>query len=91
MNPIRNNVLDAFRASLVFSLVALVLAPAAIPQNPNDPLSVEIYTLGNGLTVYLNEDHSLPNIFGAVAVKGGSKRDPPARAGRFARKRSMPA
>jgi zinc protease len=41
-----------------------------------DPLAVKEYRLKNGLTVYLNEDHTLPNVFGAVVVKGGSKRDP---------------
>jgi len=41
-----------------------------------DPLAVREYQLNNGLTVYLNEDHTLPNVFGAVVVKGGSKRDP---------------
>ena len=40
------------------------------------PLQVEQYKLKNGLTVYLNVDKSQPNVFGMVAVKGGSKRDP---------------
>ena len=42
----------------------------------NDPLDVEIYTLENGLTVLLNEDHNETSVFGAVLVKGGGKRDP---------------
>ncbi len=41
-----------------------------------NPLQVETYTLPNGLTVYLNVDHSMPMIHGMVAVKGGAKRDP---------------
>lgn len=44
-------------------------------QVPN-ALQVEVYKLGNGLTVYLNEDHNLPMVHGMVAVKGGAKRDP---------------
>lgn len=36
-------------------------------------LEVKEYTLDNGLTVWLNEDHSQPKIFGAVVVKAGSK------------------
>lgn len=41
-----------------------------------DALKVREYKLENGLTVYLNEDHTHPNVFGAVVIKGGSKRDP---------------
>jgi len=42
----------------------------------NKPLKVESYKLKNGLTVYLNEDHTMPMVHGMVVVKGGSKRDP---------------
>ncbi len=45
-------------------------------QSEGFSLKTEIYQLKNGLTIYLNEDSALPNIFGAVVVKGGSKRDP---------------
>lgn len=31
------------------------------------------YTLSNGLTVWLNEDHNQPKVFGAVVVKAGAK------------------
>ncbi|HKK61790.1 MAG TPA: insulinase family protein [Bacteroidales bacterium] len=34
------------------------------------------YKLDNGLTVYLNEDHSKPTVFGAVVVNAGAKDDP---------------
>jgi predicted Zn-dependent peptidase len=37
---------------------------------------VNEYTLDNGLTVWLNEDHSQPKVFGAVVVKAGSKDSP---------------
>ncbi|MDR1407162.1 MAG: insulinase family protein [Tannerella sp.] len=37
---------------------------------------VKEYTLDNGLTVWLNEDHSQPKVFGAVIVKAGSKDSP---------------
>ena len=36
-------------------------------------LKVKEYKLDNGLTVWLNEDHSQPKVFGAVVVKAGSK------------------
>jgi predicted Zn-dependent peptidase len=37
---------------------------------------VQSYTLSNGLTVWLNEDHSQPKVFGAVVVKAGAKDTP---------------
>jgi predicted Zn-dependent peptidase len=37
---------------------------------------VKEYTLDNGLTVWLNEDHHQPKVFGAVVVKAGSKDSP---------------
>ena len=37
---------------------------------------VKEYILDNGLTVWLNEDHSQPKVFGAVVVKAGSKDTP---------------
>ena len=42
----------------------------------NNPLDVQTFILDNGLTVYLNEDHNTTSVFGAVAVRGGGKRDP---------------
>ncbi|MDR3267500.1 MAG: insulinase family protein [Tannerella sp.] len=35
--------------------------------------AVKEYTFSNGLTVWLNEDHNQPKVFGAVVVKAGSK------------------
>ena len=39
-------------------------------------INVTEFKLDNGLTVYLNEDHSKPEIFGVVAVRAGAKNDP---------------
>lgn len=36
-------------------------------------MDVKEYKLSNGMTVWLNEDHLQPKIFGAVLVKAGSK------------------
>ena len=44
---------------------------------PNDPLGVRIYTLANGLQVWTSVNKAKPRIFTAVAVKAGSKNDPP--------------
>jgi predicted Zn-dependent peptidase len=42
----------------------------------NDPLNTRIYTLKNGLKVYLSVYKSLPRIQTFIAVKTGSKNDP---------------
>lgn len=38
-----------------------------------EALKVKEYKLENGLTVWLNEDHTQPKVFGAVVVKAGAK------------------
>ena len=38
----------------------------------SDFLQVREHKLSNDLTVWLNEDHSQPKIFGAVVVKAGA-------------------
>lgn len=57
--------------SFIFSLFLVIQLPGQ-----GDPLKVEVYELPNGLTVFLNEDHTMPMVHGMVVVKGGSKRDP---------------
>lgn len=42
----------------------------------NDPTGARFYTLKNGLTVILAENHKEPNIQTYVAVKAGAKTDP---------------
>ena len=54
-------------------LLAYIAAPFfCIAQTP-DCLKVKELTLSNGMTVWLNEDHSQPKVFGAVVVKAGAK------------------
>jgi predicted Zn-dependent peptidase len=43
---------------------------------PNDPLGVRVYTLANGLTVYLSDYKNAPRIQTYIAVRAGSKNDP---------------
>jgi predicted Zn-dependent peptidase len=43
---------------------------------PNDPLKARIYTLKNGLTVYLSVNKNEPRINTAIATRAGSKSDP---------------
>ena len=44
----------------------------------NSPISTEVkeHFFDNGLTVWLNEDHNQPKVFGAIVVKAGSKDSP---------------
>ncbi|MCG2761500.1 MAG: insulinase family protein, partial [Candidatus Delongbacteria bacterium] len=42
----------------------------------NDPINTRIYTLSNGLKVYLSENKDKPKILGFIAVRAGSKNDP---------------
>ena len=45
--------------------------------NPKDPMDVHIFELDNGLTVYLTENPEEPRFYAEVAVRAGSKDDPP--------------
>src|SRR5436190_17380020 len=45
--------------------------------NPKDPMAVQIYQLDNGLKVYLTENHETPRFEAQIAVRAGSKNDPP--------------
>ena len=53
-------------------IIATCSTNKILAENSN-VLKVNEYKLENGLTVWLNEDHSQPKIFGAVIVKAGSK------------------
>jgi len=55
---------------LIYSLIVIDMTKAQFP------IPIKQITLSNGLTVYLNEDHSRPKIFGYVVVKAGGKDDP---------------
>jgi predicted Zn-dependent peptidase len=68
-------------ASLILALVFSFLN--VFPQKkyayesvPKDPLNVRIYTLDNGLKVYMSVYKDAPRIQTAIAVKTGSKNDP---------------
>lgn len=43
---------------------------------PGDPLQTRIYTLKNGLTVYMSPYHDEPRVYTSIAVRAGSKNDP---------------
>ena len=50
---------------------AALMTAALFAQSP--ALQVKELTLKNGMTVWLNEDHSQPKVYGAVVVKAGAK------------------
>ena len=43
---------------------------------PGDSLHTRIYTLNNGLTVYMSPYKDKPRIYTSIAVRAGSKNDP---------------
>ena len=53
---------------ILFTFFALLTAQTALAQ-----LEVRELKLSNGMTVWLNEDHSQPKVFGAVVVRAGAK------------------
>ncbi len=50
--------------------------PLKFETVPNDPLNARIYTLQNGMKVYLSVYKNAPRIQTYIAVKAGSKNDP---------------
>lgn len=61
--------------TLLLILGFLYLSTSA-QQTDYKPIDVEVYQLKNGLTVILNEDHNLPQVFGSIMVRAGGKDDP---------------
>ncbi len=46
-------------------------------ENPADPLHAAIFRLDNGLEVHISENHDVPRFYAEIAVRAGSKNDPP--------------
>jgi len=57
-------------------LFGLLVITTQAQQTAYVPIDVEVYQLKNGLTVILNEDHNLPQVFGNIMVRAGGKDDP---------------
>ena len=64
--------------ALLLSLLPLTLSAKQYKYEtvPGDPMKVRIYTLDNGLKVYLSENKETPRIQTYIAVKVGGKNDP---------------
>jgi len=74
MKKIRNIAL--FSMLVLLSINVLAQKVYKYETVPGDPLKVRIYTLDNGLKVYLTVYKDAPRIQTAIAVKTGSKNDP---------------
>ncbi len=61
---------------LSFLLAALVSVTGLQAQVAMEKPKVDYYTLSNGLTVIIQEDHRLPKVQGIVATRAGSLNDP---------------
>jgi len=71
----------------VFLIASLILSFSVLAQtlsievsdktNENDeaPFNVQEFVLENGMTIYLNPDPNMTDVFGAVVVRGGSNLD----------------
>lgn len=56
--------------------------PEPLPEPlPGDKLGVTIHRLSNGMTVYLSTDRSKPRFSARIAVRAGSRHDPPSSTG----------
>ena len=60
-----------FLRTFCLCLALLAFLPASAQQS--SPLTVKEHMLSNGMTVWINEDHSQPKVFGAVVVNAGAK------------------
>ena len=62
---------------LIATVAVLAAMSTARAQDNSYPipedLQVKTFTLSNGMTVWINEDHNQPKAFGAVVVKAGAK------------------
>ena len=69
------------KRTLLFTTAAMTLLLASCSQYryetvAGDPLETKIYTLDNGLKVYMTVNKETPRIQADIAVKVGGKNDP---------------
>ncbi|MDH6358325.1 M16 family metallopeptidase [Parabacteroides sp. PF5-9] len=60
----------------LFPVMMMSCCTNTLPAQIAKSLHVQEHVLSNGLTVWLNEDHTQPKVFGAVLVKAGAKDSP---------------
>ena len=57
---------------IILSALSICFSLVSLSQN-SSVLKVKEARLSNGMTIWLNEDHSQPKVYGAVVVKAGAK------------------
>ena len=71
--------------SLLLTTIFMLLLPTSCGRKystiKGDPTNTRIYTLANGLTVYLTPMNKEPRIQTYIAVRVGSKNDPAEKTG----------
>lgn len=83
MSPANHNRCIARRSVLALFICTLGIYAYAegyvLVEGPHadDPLQTHIYRLDNGLEVYLSVNRETPRFFAEIAVRAGSKHDPP--------------
>ncbi|MCE1165405.1 MAG: insulinase family protein [Bacteroidetes bacterium] len=70
------NLLTVLFILILFSGMSFAQKKYSYKVFENDPLGTRIYTLDNGLTVFLSVNKDEPRIATRIAVKAGSKNDP---------------
>ena len=58
---------------IIFCFCTCLSSFMGVHAQANNVLEVKELTLSNGMSVWLNEDHSQPQVYGAVVVKAGAK------------------
>ncbi len=72
------NIFTSIAAALICSLLSWNALAQQYPYKTvaNDPMNTRIYTLGNGLTVYMTVYKDAPRVQTYIATRAGSKNDP---------------
>ncbi len=61
---------------ITLSLWACTSNPYKVETFKDDPIQTQVYTLKNGLKLYMSVNPAAPRIFTSIAVRTGSKNDP---------------
>ena len=72
----RNLRIKAIFTFILAIAVIQVFSQENIKVHKTNSIEILEFELENGLTVFLNEDHAKPEIFGALVTKAGGKDDP---------------
>ena len=69
------NTMRRFPIALTFLVLALISC-SRYETAKNDPMNARVYTLGNGMKVYMSVSKDEPRIQANIAVRVGGKDDP---------------